>query len=1169
MRTAQLGVLASLGIGVFVANAQGTGWEIKRQPWGSSTQQWSESGQWSEEWKWTADQKLPVAPGSAWQFSQSSTVAPPLPPGASSQGRWTWIPSPSSQGGFFWSYSSSPSPSTSQGLGIAPGTPWQFSQSSTTPPPVPAGFSVGSWKWISGPSGGYYWSFIPGPKQDLPTPPGTAWQFSQSSIVAPPLPAGAGSGAWKWISAPSDYCLNSPRFLSTMIDPKQGGGYYWSFIPAQKQNLPPAPGTEWIFSTSSTTAPPLPAGVSGSGSWKWVSSPDGKGYYWSYISSGGQTTPQQKLPEIPTGGSGWIFSTSSTTPPPVPAGASTSGSWKWVSSPDGKGYYWSYISSPATQVPAQKLPEPPIGGTGWIFSTSSTVAPALPVGVSGTGAWKWVSSPDGKGYYWSFIPAPQTPQPQLPQPSSGSTEWIFSPSKTTPPTLPPGISGTAGSWKWVSSPSGEGYYWSFTPSIPSTQQLPAPKPGSTGWIFSESKTEPPKISGITGSGSWTWISSGSGKGYYWTWSPGAPQGVPSGYQGGVVTPGSGTTGQQIPGQQGGFPQPGQQGGSPQVQPGQQGGFPQPGQQGGFPQVQPGQQGGVPVIPGQQGGFPQVQPGQQGGVPVIPGQQGQQGGVPVIPGQQGSFPQPGTQGSGNIPIQGGGIPQGGTQPHTGDQGQIPAKGPFEGSFDQTGHRIQGGGIPSTQPGTQGSGNIPTQGGDIPHGGQQQPQTGDQGQIPIFKEPFGGSFDHTGKPADTTGGSIPSQQVHPSTGDQGQVPIKVPFGGSFDQTGKPIEQGGSTGGSHSSGGVPVQHPGTTGEIPTHGIPQTGGTGSTPGTGEGSVINPPFGGSFDHTGKPVDTHPIQGGGSTQGSHSSGGVPVQHPGTTGEIPLHPGTGGTGSIPGTGEGTVVNPPFGGSFDHTGKPVDTHPIQGGGSTGGSHSTGGIPVQQPGTTGETPITPHTGGEGSVPSTGTEEDVAKGPFGGFFDKTGKPIGTGSQGTYTCPPRSRIELLDAPTVPGAVCPDSQDRRYSAGVGKDFYILCCRHVDGGKKEIAVIPDIPSLQYCIHICAGTANCKSVLYTARQGYNSNYPVKSCQLFEHGDYGVQTPCNNDAHDSAYLIEPPTGTTDQIPPPPPISGPPISPPLQVDIPPSIMLPPGISEQCVQNVLAAIKCGTCASC
>lgn len=40
MKTAQLGVLASLGIGVFVANGQGSGWDIKRQPWGPSTQKW-------------------------------------------------------------------------------------------------------------------------------------------------------------------------------------------------------------------------------------------------------------------------------------------------------------------------------------------------------------------------------------------------------------------------------------------------------------------------------------------------------------------------------------------------------------------------------------------------------------------------------------------------------------------------------------------------------------------------------------------------------------------------------------------------------------------------------------------------------------------------------------------------------------------------------------------------------------------------------------------------------------------------------------------------------------------------------------------------------------------------------------------------------------------------
>ncbi|PVH73150.1 hypothetical protein DL98DRAFT_659608 [Cadophora sp. DSE1049] len=1147
MRTAQLGVVASLGIGVFAqgggwdikpqpwSTSQSNGWDIKRQPWSSSTQQWSESGQWNEQWKWTADQQLPAAPGSSWQFSQSNTVAPPLPAGASSSGKWTWIPAPAS-GGFYWSYSSSSSSSSSdssQGLGPAPGTPWQFSQSNTTPPPLPAGQSNGSWKWISGPSGGYYWSFIPGPKQDLPSPPGTAWQFSQSNSVAPPLPAGSSSGTWKWISAPS------------------GGGYYWSFIAGPKQNLPAPPGTPWIFSTSSTTAPPLPGGVSASGTWKWVSSPDGKGYFWSFIPSGKQPATQPTLPEPPTGGSGWIFSTSSTTPPPLPAGASASGSWKWVSAPNGNGYYWSFT--------------------------------------------------------------------------------------------------------------------------PSSLQLPAPKPGSSGWVFSPSNKEPPTISGISGSGSWTWISSQSGNGYYWSWTPGAPQGIPAGFQGGFVSPDSGTTGQQGQGSkpstgtggsfdtkpgfntgaQGTKPdtgfggsfdtKPGTQGGNVPIQPDQtSGGVPvnpgQQGQQGGVP-VNPGQQGNIPFQPGQQGqqGGAPVNPGQQGNVPFQPGQPGQQGGVPVNPGQQGgSFDQggvpvnpgrpstggfdqtkPDTSGSGNVPSQGGDIPQGGTQPQTGDQGQAPVKGPFGGSFDQTGRPITGGDVPTqggdipqggTQPqtgdqgqapikgpfggsfdqtgkpitgevpttgGTQGSGNVPIQGGDIPQGGTQgtgsQTQTGDQGQVPI-KGPFGGSFDHTGKPIDTTGqqgtGGVP---VHPSTGDQpiqqpggeqGQAPIKGPFGGSFDHTGKPVD----TTGQQGTGGVPLH-------------PSTGDQPSTNPTEKGQQpIKGPFGGSFDQTGRPVEA-----GGSTSGSHTSGDIPIQQPGQTGDLPSqNPQTGGTGSIPSTGDAGVIKGPFGGSFDQSSKPTDTtKPVEGGGSTSGSHESGGIPVQQPGETGETPLNP----DGSHPSAGGE-DVIKGPFGGSFDSTGKPVDIpkGSQGSYKCPPRSRIELMDAPTVPEAVCPNSQDRRYAAGPDKSFYILCCRHVDGGKKEITVIPDIPSLQYCIHICAGTPNCKSVLYTAREGYNSKYPVKSCQLFEHGNYDVQSPCNNDAHDSAYLIEPPTSTSGEVPPQPPIAvDPPISPPpvstpdvlppqtpIGVDVPPSfIRLPDGISEQCIQNVFAAIRCGTCATC
>ncbi|KAH7378148.1 hypothetical protein BKA64DRAFT_750524 [Cadophora sp. MPI-SDFR-AT-0126] len=1033
MRTAQLGVVASLGFGVF---AQRSVWDIKRQPWGSSTEQWSEAGQWSEQWKWTANQQLPAAPGSAWQFSQSNTVAPPLPAGASSSGKWTWIPSPAS-GGFYWSYSSSSSslPSgSSQGLGPAPGTAWQFSPSNTTPPPLPAGQSNGSWKWVSGPSGGYYWSFIPAPKQDLPSAPGTTWQFSQSNSVAPPLPAGSSSGTWKWISAPS------------------GGGYYWSFIAGPKQNLPTPPGTPWIFSTSSITAPPLPAGVSASGTWKWVSSPDGKGCFWSFIPSGKQPASQQPLPDPPTGGSRWIFSTSSTSPPPLPAGASASGSWKWVSAPNGNGFYWSYISSP------------------------------------------------------------QSPQQQLPPPQSGSTEWIFSPSKTTPPALPAGISGTAGSWKWVSAPNGNGYYWSFTPS---SQKLPAPKPGSTGWVFSSSNKEPPTISGVSGPGSWTWIYSQSENGYYWSWTPGALQNIPAGFQGGFVTPDSGTTGQQG---QGYKPSTGT-GGSFDTKPGfntgGQGSNPDTGVGGSF-DTNPGSQG---------GGYGPTQPDQSsGGVPLQPGQ-------PLT----GGFDQvkPDTGGPGYGPGYGGNTPQDGSQPQTVNQGQGPIKGPFGGIFDQSGKPV--------------TGDVPNQGGDVPQA--SQPQTGDQGQVPI-KGPFGGSFDQSGKPitgdGPSQGGEITQSGGQPQTGDQGQIPIKGPFGGSFDQTGIPID----TTGQQGIGGVPSQ-------------PTTGDQPSTNPTAQGQQpIKGPFGGSFDQTGRP-----IEGGG-------SGNTPIQQPGQTGGIPSQ--------IPQTGGDGIIKGPSGGGFDQTGQPFETtKPIEGGGSTSGSHESGGIPVQQPGETGETPLNP----DGSRPSSGGE-DVIKGPFGGSFDSTGKPVDvtTGSQGTYKCPPRSRIELLDAPTVPEAVCPNSQDRRYVAGPDKSFYILCCRHVDGGKKEITVVPDVPSLQYCIHICAGTPNCKSVLYTARQGHNSKYPVNSCQLFEHGDYDVQTPCNNDAHDSAYLIESPTSTDGEaypIPsiaidppyPPPPVSTPegqPPQPPSTGDVPPSfIMLPPGISEQCVQNVFAAIRCGTCAAC
>ena len=828
-------------------------------------------------------------------------------------------------------------------------------------------------------------------------------------------------------------------------------------------------------------------------------------------------------------GTPWIFSTSSTVAPPLPAGFS-SGTWKWVSSPDGKGYFWSFIPSGKQSTTQQKLPDPPTGGSGWIFSASSTIPPPLPAGASASGTWKWVSAPNGTGYYWSYISSPQSPQQQLPPPQSGWTEWIFSPSKTTPPSLPAGISGTSGTWKWVSAPSGNGYYWSFTPS---SQQLPAPKPGSTGWVFSPSNTTPPTISGITGSGSWTWISSQSGNGYYWSWTPGAPQGIPAGFQGGFVTPDSGATGQQGPGTkpdtsfggsfdstkpgfntgaQGTKPdtgfggsfdtKPGTQGGNVPTQPDQtSGGFPlnpgQAGQQGGVP-VNPGQQGNIPLQPGQQGGVPvpgdqgniPFQPGQQGGVPVNPGQQGgsfpdqsSQGGIPINPGQQGGVPvnpgqpstggfdqtKPDTSGSGNVPSQGGNIPQGGTQPQTGDQA-VPIKGPFGGSFDQTGRPVTGGDVP-TQPGTQGgSGNVPVQGGEIPQG---QSQPGYQGQAPI-KGPFGGSFDQTGKPI--TGGDVPTQPStqggsgnvpiqggdipqgtgsQPQTGgqpiDQGQAPIKGPFGGSFDQTGKPITGDIlSTGGPQGSGNVPFQG----GDIQpeTGSRPQTGDQGQAP-------IKGPFGGSFDQTGKPIDTtgqqstggvpvqpstddqtsqqpseqgqqpikgpfggsfdqtgRPIEAGGSTSGSDSSGGIPIQQPGQTGDVPsTNPQTGGTGetgSIPGSGDAGVIQGPFGGAFDQTGKPIGTTiPKQGGGSTSGSHESGGVPVQQPGGTGETPLNP----DGSHPSAGGE-DVINGPFGGSFDSTGKPveIPTGLQGSYKCPPRSRIELLDAPTVPEALCPN-----------------------------------------------------------------------------------------------------------------------------------------------------------
>lgn len=192
-------------------------------------------------------------------------------------------------------------------------------------------------------------------------------------------------------------------------------------------------------------------------------------------------------------------------------------------------------------------------------------------------------------------------------------------------------------------------------------------------------------------------------------------------------------------------------------------------------VQPGQQGGVPVNPGQQvlpylehpsqGGIPVTSEHStgsfdQGGVPVQPGQQGQQGDIPVDP----------EHSTGNISIkldqQGGSVDQGGVS--------VNPNQPSISGFDQTEPNIDGSGY--------------------------------------FKGPLGGNFDSTNKP--TTSGDVTNSQSgtqgsgstepQPQTGDQGQVPIKDPFGGSF-----------------SSGGIPAQQPGTRGELLSPEEPQTGGS------------------------------------------------------------------------------------------------------------------------------------------------------------------------------------------------------------------------------------------------------------------------------------------------------------------------------------------------------------
>ncbi|KAH6717780.1 hypothetical protein BKA61DRAFT_732208 [Leptodontidium sp. MPI-SDFR-AT-0119] len=242
-----------------------------------------------------------------------------------------------------------------------------------------------------------------------------------------------------------------------------------------------------------------------------------------------------------------------------------------------------------------------------------------------------------------------------------------------------------------------------------------------------------------------------------------------GYRGFPVNPGQ---------QQGGFPfQPGQQGGVPSNSNQQQGGVPVnqgPGT-GSFDQggilVQPGQQGGVPVNPGQQvlpylehpsqGGIPVTSEHStgsfdQGGVPVQPGQQGQQGDIPVDP----------EHSTGNISIkldqQGGSVDQGGvsvnpnqpsisgfdqTEPNIDGSGYF--KGPLGGNFDSTNKPTTSGDVTNSQSGTQGSGST-----------EPQPQTGDQGQVPI-KDPFGGSF---------SSGGIPAQQ--PATRPSFTISAPVP-------------------------------------------------------------------------------------------------------------------------------------------------------------------------------------------------------------------------------------------------------------------------------------------------------------------------------------------------------------------------------------------------------------
>lgn len=87
----------------------------------------------------------------------------------------------------------------------------------------------------------------------------------------------------------------------------------------------------------------------------------------------------------------------------------------------------------------------------------------------------------------------------------------------------------------------------------------------------------------------------------------------------------------------------------------------------------------------------------------------------------------------------------------------------------------------------------------------------------------------------------------------------------------------------------------------------------------------------------------------------------------------------------------------------------------------------------------------------------------------------------------------------------------GTYFYMKCCAHGASGKEIGRKVTD--TYQACMDYCASVDLCKGAQYTNRDKAGSLEPLHTCIIYDEGKFS-DVPCGNDAHDTAFTIDPPT-------------------------------------------------------